>query len=85
MPLGSLIATIGEVAAVGILAGQKLIPGTVDTVRFVDHRVAAQQIPDKGPSLGEDSEPPPVRKDSLLLAKGSFKLEAASREDGMEI
>jgi len=72
----------GEVAAVGILAGQKLIPGTVDTVRFVDHRVAAQQIPDKGPSLGEDSEPPPVRKDSLLLAKGSFKLEAASREDG---
>lgn len=76
----------GETSAVGAIAGQPVIPGTVGTVRFVDQarkpvslRTTEKEHTDVGQSSSDNA-----RVNSLLLAKGTFTIEAASREDGSD-
>merc|ERR1711988_1560310 len=79
----------GEVAAMGVLAGHKLLPGTADTVEYGE----TPKKPKLQPQLPHAVRPtqnllgeaaPVARKNSLLLAKGTFTMGAASREDGPE-
>merc|ERR1711998_96084 len=85
----------GEAAALGVLAGGKLVPGTVDQLEPQAKRGEmgegmevddddAQKKKDKNVGESAQQKSTQLRVNSLLLAKGSFILEAASREDGMD-
>jgi len=73
----------GETAAVAQMAGQAArVAGTYNTVKFNPVLKPAPKAPVHQMELGEDEG---VRKNSLLLAKSSFVMQAASREDGADV
>jgi len=84
-PMPHRATMAGEIAAEAVMAGQKLVKGTVDTVDYkpliTQKKVAKmkQHIKEQEKKLGEEGN---GRQFSLLLSHGSFVMGAASREDG---
>jgi len=81
----------GEVAAMAVQQGAKIIKGTDHEVdyhpliankRHRERQMKRKKVAAAQEKLGEQA--PTVRMNSLLLAHGSFEMEAASRDDGAD-